>query len=265
MKQAIETRTVSAKDLPVRRYLAFFLVAAGFLFFIFVFFKSIDRTIYPIEKISVEGKLEKLDPSQVEQVVIDAVEGGFFHLNLETVRRSLIEEPWIAKAIVTRVWPRSLHVRVLEHAAIAHWGKDSLLSTEGDIFTPRLKEESSDLVTLIGPIGMRFEMLKVYESVSLRMSKIGISLSSIVLSDRGSWSFLTSSGLSLICGRGDVLKKIDRLILALEKGLLNYWPEASKIDMRYTNGLSITLVDSQTRSRMRSVKCMERKCPRRKV
>ena len=101
MRQAVETRTVPGDKWPIRSSLTFFSFASIFLFFIFVFYKSIDRTIYPIEKVSVEGKLEKLDPGQIQQVVIEAVEDGFFHLNLETVRRKLIEEPWIADAVVT--------------------------------------------------------------------------------------------------------------------------------------------------------------------
>ena len=265
MRQAVETRTVSVDELPVRRYLAFFSVASFFIFSIFIFYKSVDRTIYPIEKVSVEGKLENLDPDKVKQVVIGAVQAGFFHLNLETVRRELIEEPWILDVVVTRVWPRALHVKVREHEVIARWGTGSFISEDGDIFTPGKGPESSDLVTLIGPTERRFEMLKVYESVSLKLAQEGMSLASIVLSDRGSWSFQTSSGLSLICGRRGVLKKIDKLVLALEKGLLNYWPRISKIDMRYTNGLSITLMGSRTAPLMHSGQCHGRKCLRRRV
>ena len=265
MRQAVETRAIPVDVWPIRKSLTFFSLASILLLFIFVFYKSVDRTVYPIEKVSVEGKLEKLDPGQIQQVVIEAVEGGFFHLSLETVRRKLIEEPWVADAVVTRIWPRALNVKVREHVAVGRWGTQSLISDDGYIFTPISKFESSELVTLVGPVERRMEMLEIHKSVSLRLSRVGIEIASIALSERGSWSFLTSSGLSLVCGKQNVSKKIDRLVLALEKGLLSNWPNVSKIDMRYTNGLSITLTEHHMGPWKGSSTCVGMKCPRREV
>jgi len=62
-------------------------------------------------------------------------------VHLETVRKRLIANPWIADAEVSRELPNGIHIRITEHQPLAmlNLGRKFLINTAGEIFKEKSK------------------------------------------------------------------------------------------------------------------------------
>lgn len=110
-------------------------------------------TVLPIESVTVEGVFQHLGRSEIEQVVLNTVEGGFFTLKLDEARKRLLQKPWVKSVSVRRRWPAELIVTVKEKRAVAYWNERSFISEDGDVFSPKPMPSAMILPKMFGPKG----------------------------------------------------------------------------------------------------------------
>ena len=193
----------------------------------------------PITSVRIAGEFIHVSRAQMQQVMDEFLPSGFFELDVAAVRREAQKIPWVRRISVRRIWPDSLHVAVVERAAVARWNGNALLEADGARFVPDKSSLSGEYVDLSGPEGSEEIVLRRFEQMTPVAKALGTSISKVALDQRGSWRLELASGLILKLGQGDRLASVAPYVAALPQILGDRFHEAASVDLRYSNGFAV--------------------------
>ncbi len=198
-----------------------------------------DPRVLPVKVVGVDGEIAHLDRQRLETTVAEAVDGSFFSVDLERIRRQLEQLPWIDSASVRRVWPDTLRVRVVEQVPLAYWGDDGLVSQRGVVFRPESLPRIEGLVMLEGADENAPRIVREYLRMRTLLETAGLQLVHVWVDARQAWRLQTNDGVVLHLGRRDVMPRLSRFVQ-----LYPYLHEQKKqlpetVDLRYTNGFTV--------------------------
>jgi len=193
----------------------------------------------PIRVVQMANPLQRANESSVRAALAAHLDGGFFALDVQAIKEQLEANPWVEKAVITRIWPDTLSVAITEEIAIARWGDNRLLNQYGESFAPELKDDDLTLPLLNGPEGMERKVMEQYQVFSQMLSDTGLRVREIDLSERGSWVLRMDNDLLVSIGRSDVMERVQRFVKFYERHLYAEVANVAAIDLRYNNGISI--------------------------
>ena len=244
-----KTKTPVERSLPSPTLIAFgFMLLITIAGLAWLAIAMSDPSALPIRKVMVEGEFNHLDPEDLQTVVVDAVDAGFFGVGVTEIQEILQNEPWIRDATIRRVWPDALRVSIVEQTPTARWGENALLNEHADIFAPALDQIPLDLIRLSGPVGTEIEVLRTYRYIFGQLSLVGLSAAQVNLSERHAWTITTSAGPTLVLGRKDLEIRLARFIFGYTHGLNAIWNRIGRVDLRYTNGFAVVEKDAIKRN-----------------
>lgn len=194
---------------------------------------------WPMRHLIVTGEFRQVSDGRVRSVVLPLVQNGFFAVDLDQVREALAELPWVQRVAVRKRWPDRLEVSLVEYKPLARWGKDRMLSENGELF-PAPMGLVSRLPLFEGPDSRAAELMAFHSQAKPLFLGSGLRVSIIRLSARGSWNLILSDGTEIEVGRGDPqlrLARFARLLPRLESADPR---QLQRADLRYTNGFALT-------------------------
>ena len=203
-----------------------------------------QATSFPIKQINIQGEFTYLDESFLHELARESVNGGFFSLNVDAIRKHMQSEAWVDTIMVRRIWPDTLAINVLEQKPIARWNSVSMLNHHGKVFTPDLSTIPNNLPSVTAPEGSEQLILEQLKLIQEQVASIGISLTAIHLSERRAWK-LSFDQLEVLLGKTNFEKRMQRFIKLVPVALNGDYRNISLIDLRYTNGFSINHKDSK--------------------
>jgi len=218
---------------------------ALFLLFILVPVLLMVRLImnpgtFPIRTVSIAGEFRHLSPQVLKAGVTDVVRGGFFDVNVETIQKTLLQNPWVNKVTVQRVWPDGLKVQVTERIAIARWKDQGLLGHDSVFFAPAAETYPSDLPVFSGPDKSHKLLLDRYNLITGLLKNMNLKVVALNLNARGAFDFTLSNGIKVIVGRNRIEKRIAIFAQYVWPALRDKFWKISGVDMRYTNGFVVS-------------------------
>jgi len=190
----------------------------------------------PIRQVHIEGKFLRLDTFRLQELVTDKVRGGFFNIDVASIRNALVALPWVNDVSVHRIWPDGLRVIVNEQTAVVRWNETGLLNEQGHYFSPEKESFPQDLPLLEGPEESQELLL---ERFNLLKQTYGLSVVRLQLNERRAWKFELENGLSVVLGRKDFESRVERFVSVVMNNLGEKSSQAREIDMRYTNGFAV--------------------------
>lgn len=216
-----------------------------------------QRPVFALKQIQVEPvtgqTLKHINKSIVKRQVLETVQGNFFSVRLEDVKRGFESMPWVRHANVRRVWPNGLIVSIEEQKPFGTWGgpdSHELINHHGEIFTGRVSEISDDirLVDFHGPDDAGKEVMSLYEKASNWFKPWGAEVVSLALTERYAWHIKLSNGMKVEFGR-DEESSDKTLTEARVARLFKYWPQVQErwsnridaVDLRYAHGFAVHL------------------------
>ena len=241
------------KTLPV-------LVAGVAVIYLGVLIKDIDMpTVMPVNDVQVIGELSFLDRDEIEALVKSKIKGGYFTVDLNEIRKILVQNPWVSDLSLRRQWPAGLDVIIDEHEPVAYWNNDGYINELGEIFKPDNIDASLNLPKLIGPEGHHDKVWKFMNVLYQEMALLEYEVVRLKLDDRRAWQMVVSghgssdvarsvSGeINVRLGRFDTEKRLQRFVrilpaLTAEYGLASGGLTENNIkviDMRYPNGFAV--------------------------
>lgn len=209
-----------------------------------------SQPLFAIRSIRVEGDVARNSVSTIRANAMPQLHGNFFGLDLAASRQAFESVPWVRHAVVRRLWPNRLAVRLEEHRAAAYWqaGDDAtekLVNTEGEVFEANLGDvEDDELPTLSGPEGTAGAMLALYRRLSPVLAPLGARIETLTLSGRGSWQARLDSGAAIEIGRGseeELLRRAGRFVRTVTQVTTRYQRPLEYADLRHTDGYALRL------------------------
>ncbi len=216
-----------------------------------------DRLFLPsafqLDQVRLEGTFEHVDPTELRNKVLTAIEGNFFAVDLEHVEHVVLAMDWVYTATVRRVWPDSIHVKVREQQPVARWGRGNWLNTDGEVITLTAASDLKDLVHLDGPPRVSREMLDRYRRWQALFASSGLKIKGAKLTQRHAWILTllpkaTAANVAfaaappefeILLGNRHVESRLQRFIHSYRTSLYAQVDALVRIDLRYPNGLAV--------------------------
>ena len=205
--------------------------------------------LFTLKGVQLEGDLTRNSVNTIRANAMPALKGNFFSLGLQESRRAFEGVPWVRQAVVRRVWPDQLRVRLEEHRPAALWvaddGNDRLVNSFGEVFEANVGDVEEDgLPRFTGPEGTAAQMLALHTRLMPVLGRLQLNVVALQLSSRGSWRAELDSGATLELGRGsddEVLARTDRFARTLTQLTARYRAPLLFADLRHTEGYAVRL------------------------
>lgn len=199
----------------------------------------LDPTVMPIRYVEVRGDLRHVTPRQIRDKVKSVMAGNFFSADTAVIRRTLTALPWVKDAAITRVWPDTLRIAVVEQRPLARWGDKGLVNGAAQVFYPRLGERERALPVLEGPEGDERAVVAHYVEAVSRLSGLGTGIRRLVVDERHAWRVDLGNGIVLVLGRQDFDKRLRRFSRIYPRVLSGRADSIAVVDLRYSNGFAV--------------------------
>jgi cell division protein FtsQ len=211
-----------------------------FMVFLVVLYNVVEtcKQYFPIKSVKVYG-VHHLDQQAMQQSLLPLVSKGFFAIRVETIKDDLLKSPWVAKASVQRVWPDKVLITVVEKKPVALWNSDSLISNNGEIFTPDNMDNLEPLPTLVGPEGQQISILEQYKKLNNLLLPLHFKIERLELTPEHCWSVKFDNGMKLSVGYKDVLTRMTHFVKVYPKIIGDRATDVDYVDLRYSNGLAV--------------------------
>jgi len=196
--------------------------------------------LFPIRVVKIEGGMKNTQEHLLQEAIAEDVSGGFFALDVDSLRAAAERLAWVERVGVRRVWPDTIEVRVVERLAFARWGESSLVTHSGEVFTPEDGRLPEELPRFYGMGTEAGELVEAYEVMGQILEPAGIDLVRVERDARGSWELKGRSGLVLALGRENIrerLRRFVRLYPALSEARQD--ADLARVDLRYANGFAV--------------------------
>jgi cell division protein FtsQ len=198
------------------------------------------RHSFPIRYVRTEGVFQYLSKDEVKAVLLPQVTTDFFAVDMQALQATVASLPWVKEASVERIWPDAIDIKVHEKKAYVRWGKKSLITERGDIFTPKNIEPFQDLPIIEGPIQQQKKVLEVMKGIKTALADQAMELAEFTISDRWTWKIKLKSGMQIVMGHNEPLKKLQRFLKTVPLLGLDKINEMDVVDLRYLNGYAVS-------------------------
>ena len=209
---------------------------------------SVRLPWFPLREVVVTHELREVRRSEVERSLTGHLAGNFFSTNLDIVRQSLEQLPWVRHAEVRRQWPSRIEVTIEEHVPVAFWGTATgqLVNSRGEIFAAAMTVPPPEsMPVLLGPTGMVPEMLAYYQQAEELLKPLGKWPRALNISPRLAVQLRLDDGMVIELGRqqtkAPVRERLKRFVKHYPCVLAAAKQRPSVVDMRYPNGFALRL------------------------
>lgn len=215
------------------------------------------QPFFNLTEVQLEGDLQRNNIATVRAHIVPRLEGGYFTLDLQKGREVFETVPWVRQAVVRRVWPNELRVRLEEHRPAAHWQhedrEDQLVNTFGEVFEANPGDVEDDhLPVLMAPAdpapGLSATMLEMLHKLQKTLAPLG-DIERLKITERGSWSLELDTDAEIMLGRGsvdEVNERARRFVRTLPELQRHYPGPLAYADLRYPEAYAVRLRGTTT-------------------
>lgn len=193
----------------------------------------------PVKSVAITGDFHNIDRKKIAAEIEPFTRLSYLSVDLQAIKKTLENEPWIKIASVKRQWPDQITVWIIEQQPQAQWRDDSFINAEGEVFTPAETHHIEGLPYLFGPKGSVTEVLADWYWVNDILSAENLLAQEWKVDEKGARSARLNNGIELVLGAGQMESKLLRFVTIYQQQLAAKSNEIKRIDMRYTNGLAV--------------------------
>jgi cell division protein FtsQ len=180
---------------------------------------------FPLRYLKVEGPFLHVTAEQIRAIAGAYTSQGYFATDVRVIKQALQTLPWVYHATVRRVWPDVLHVAIAEQKAVARWGAQALINSDGRLFDPPADEFPQGLPRLDGPDASVRPLLAQFDQMNASLAPLGLRIVRLSMDERRALDAVLGNGVRLIIGRNDAESRLGDAF--------------GTVDLRYTNGFVV--------------------------
>lgn len=234
---------VTQEKITFQRFLYVFLLCAFLAAAIFLI--NLLRLEYsrPFEKVAVRGDYEFVNKNLLKETIKKHADVGFFALDAENLKRALENLAWVKSAKVARLWPGKLQIDIKEQKPKFYWKNKGYFNVNGDLFVVKKLIDVGYLPVIDCSQKMTKKAVEKFQNIDAQLRDNNITISRFFIDEAAGVRLIIRSKQSnefqVLLGNRHHDEKIQRFLLALNKGLVNQLKDVSSIDLRYSNGLAV--------------------------
>ncbi len=194
----------------------------------------------PVKYVRTEGVFQYLGKDELRDVLEPLVTTGFFDADMQTIQSAVATLPWVETVAVKRIWPDAIDIKIREKKPYVRWGQDSLMTEQGVIFTPKSLEHHQHLMILTGPAEQQIKVLEILKGIKTTLADQSLELAEFNVNDRWAWKIKLTTGLVILLGRDEQLKKLQRFLKTLAILPPEQIDAMAVVDLRYPNGYAVS-------------------------
>lgn len=194
---------------------------------------------FQFRQFEVNGELQFVSREQLQRVLVEQADAGYFSLDLARVKRELEAMSWVRQADLRRTWPDKLSVNVIEQRPVAYWGETACLNRFGEVFStdstvPRLK-----LPYLQGMPGREKQLLVDFLDYQRQLERLDRQLVQLSEDARLDQRLLLADGTVIALGREQHRERLARFAAVYSRELQPVAEKIAALDLRYQHGFSV--------------------------
>ena len=203
---------------------------------------SIKSSLLPIKYVRTEGEFQYLSKDDVKDILQPLVMTSFFDANMQAIHLAVSTLPWVDAVTVKRIWPDAIDIKVHERQPFARWGKDALITDSGVIFMPNTKIpiQLQHFITVTGPELQHVKVLEIMKGIKTALADHSMELADFNVSDRWAWKLTLVTGMEILLGQDEQLKKLKRFLKTLTVLSQGQVDAMAIVDLRYPNGYAVS-------------------------
>lgn len=249
-------KTINSQEIPTDiKYINGLSYALYCLFAILVIGSLVQylvkNKINNLSGVIIKGNVAHNNISSIRNQLHSNIHGNFYSIDLLKAKQAFESISWVNQAVVKRVYPNHIEVKLSEFKPKAIWGirEDlKLVDDLGIIFEASADDEEYDLMPqFIGFEGQSKVILDMYKDLVILLAPLQQKLKILELNARGSWIATLEGGAQIELGRGnasDVIGRAqkfangaDQLLAKLNKKT----NDIEYIDLRHTDGYAMRM------------------------
>ena len=211
---------------------------------LFVIFTLILSFIYvslnqPIRVINIEGDFKRVSLKTIQSVTSEMKNKGFLSLRQTSYREKLESFDWVKSVQLSKEWPDTVNINVIEDDVVGIWNNELLLNSSGSLYVLDKRVIPSELIQFFGPEDLVDPVYKQFKLYNNELIARGILIEKIGLDLRGSWSVTVRPGIEIKLGNQNTNERFNRFLMVWDESLLENFELISYIDLRYAEGFVI--------------------------
>ncbi len=199
------------------------------------------KQIVPIKRVKITGEFQNLSKEEIQTALEPLVNVGFFDVDIQEIYEKIAQMTWVKSVTVNRVWSDTIAIKMTEKHPFVRWGDDSLLSSRGEIVKPEDMTPFENLPILRGVQGQELKSLEIMKGVNTALSDQEMSMAEFSINNRFAWKIKLTTGLEILLGRDDQLKKLQRFMKTVDVLGREQINAMTVVDLRYPNGYALSL------------------------
>ena len=216
-------------------YRPFFLILITALIFSFIFV-SLNQ---PISVINIEGDFKRISLKAFQSIALEIKNEGFLSFKQALVRQKLEHLDWVQSVQLTKEWPDTVNINVIEDDVVGIWNNELLLNSSGSLYALDKRVIPGELIQFFGPEELVDQVYKQFKLYNNELIARGILIEKIGLDLRGSWSVTVRPSIEIKLGDQNTDERFNRFLMIWDKSLLENFELISYIDLRYAEGFVI--------------------------
>ncbi len=201
---------------------------------------SIKSASLPIKYVRTEGEFQYLSKDDVKDILQPLVMTSFFDADMQAIHSAVSTLPWVDEVTVKRIWPDAIDIKVHEKQPFARWGKSALITESGVIFMPKTNMPTQNLITMTGPELQQVKVLEIMKGIKTALADHSMELAEFNVSDRWAWKIKLVTGMEILLGQDEQLKKLKRFLKTLTVLSQGQVDAMAVVDLRYPNGYAVS-------------------------
>jgi len=201
---------------------------------------SIKSASLPIKYVRTEGEFQYISKDEIKDILQPLVMTSFFDADMQAIHLAVAKLPWVEAVAVKRIWPDAIDIKVHEKKPFARWGNGALITESGVIFLPNTQIQIQNLITVTGPELQQVKVLEIMKGIKTALADHSMELAEFNVSDRWAWKIKLVTGMEILLGQDEQLKKLKRFLKTLTVLSQGQVDAMEVVDLRYPNGYAVS-------------------------
>lgn len=201
---------------------------------------------FTLTRFQIDGVAGEVKVSQIGKHVSGFSGENFFLVDVDHVKGHVEKVNWVMAANVTRVWPDTLKISVIEQVPFAHWARGGMVNPRGEVFHVKVPVEQGVLPEIDADRKQLPEAVALYGELKKMLAPLGVTPDLLALNQSGGATLVLDNGLRLLLGKRDRLEKIAKFVEVYPRIITQLANRVNAVDLRYPNGFAVDWKDKNT-------------------